>query len=59
VKSVSLAGDMHTEFEIDDLPSGLGWMPDGSMLIGLLYFANIACGPDNRGDAREACRPLL
>ena len=33
VKSVSLAGDLRTEFEIDDRPSGLGWAPDGSMLI--------------------------
>jgi sugar lactone lactonase YvrE len=33
VKSVSLAGDLRTEFKIDDQPSGLGWMPDGSMLI--------------------------
>ena len=33
VKSVSLAGDGRIEFEIDDRPSGLGWMPDGSMLI--------------------------
>ena len=33
VKSVSLAGDVRTEFEIDDQPSGLGWMPDGSMLV--------------------------
>lgn len=33
VKSVSLAGDVRTEVEIDDQPSGLGWMPDGSMLI--------------------------
>jgi sugar lactone lactonase YvrE len=33
VKSVSLTGDARTEFEIDDRPSGLGWMPDGSMLI--------------------------
>jgi sugar lactone lactonase YvrE len=33
VKSVSLKGDLRTEFEIDDQPSGLGWMPDGSMLI--------------------------
>jgi sugar lactone lactonase YvrE len=33
VMSVSLAGDLRTEFEIDDQPSGLGWMPDGSMLI--------------------------
>ena len=33
VKSVSLDGDVRTEFEIDDQPSGLGWLPDGSMLI--------------------------
>jgi sugar lactone lactonase YvrE len=33
VKSVSLDGDLRTEFEIDDQPSGLGWMADGSMLI--------------------------
>lgn len=33
VKSVSAAGDVRTEFEIDDQPSGLGWRPDGSMLI--------------------------
>lgn len=33
VKSVSLAGDLRTEFDIDDQPSGLGWMPDGSLLI--------------------------
>jgi sugar lactone lactonase YvrE len=33
VKSVSLAGDLRTEFTIDDRPSGLGWLPDGSMLI--------------------------
>jgi len=33
VKSVSPAGDLRSEIEIDDRPSGLGWMPDGSMLI--------------------------
>ncbi|HEV2531526.1 SMP-30/gluconolactonase/LRE family protein [Phenylobacterium sp.] len=33
VKSVSPAGDLRIEFEIDDQPSGLGWQPDGSMLI--------------------------
>jgi sugar lactone lactonase YvrE len=33
VKSVSLAGDPRTEFELDDRPSGLGWAPDGTMLI--------------------------
>ncbi len=33
VKSVSLKGDVRIEFTIDDRPSGLGWMPDGTMLI--------------------------
>lgn len=33
VKSVSLAGDLRTEVEVDDRPSGLGWAPDGSLLI--------------------------
>ena len=33
VKSVSLAGDLRTEFQIDDQPSGLGWVPDGSLLL--------------------------
>jgi sugar lactone lactonase YvrE len=33
VKSVSLAGDLRTEFEIDDRPSGLGWTPDGDLLV--------------------------
>jgi sugar lactone lactonase YvrE len=33
VKSVSTSGDLRIEFEVDDQPSGLGWMPDGSMLI--------------------------
>jgi sugar lactone lactonase YvrE len=33
VKSVSLAGDCRVEFTIDDRPSGLGWMADGSALV--------------------------
>src|ERR1700761_727242 len=33
VYSTSLAGDLRVEVEIDDQPSGLGWMPDGSLLI--------------------------
>jgi sugar lactone lactonase YvrE len=33
VKSISLAGDLRTEFEIDDQPSGLGWQPDGTLLV--------------------------
>ncbi len=33
VKSVSLAGDERVEVKLDDAPSGLGWTPDGAMLI--------------------------
>jgi sugar lactone lactonase YvrE len=33
VKSVSIAGDQRVEFTIDDQPSGLGWLPDGDLLI--------------------------
>ena len=33
VSSVSLAGDVRVELEIDDQPSGLGWLPDGSLLV--------------------------
>jgi sugar lactone lactonase YvrE len=33
VKSVSLDGDTRVELELDDQPSGLGWMPDGSLLV--------------------------
>lgn len=33
VKSVSLAGDVRTELELEGRPSGLGWMPDGSLLV--------------------------
>lgn len=33
VCSVDLAGDLRTELQLDDRPSGLGWMPDGSLLV--------------------------
>jgi sugar lactone lactonase YvrE len=33
VCSVDLAGDLRTELELDGRPSGLGWMPDGSLLV--------------------------
>lgn len=33
VCSVSLAGDLRTELELEGRPSGLGWMPDGSLLV--------------------------
>jgi sugar lactone lactonase YvrE len=33
VKSVDASGAMRTELEIDDQPSGLGWLPDGRLLV--------------------------
>jgi sugar lactone lactonase YvrE len=33
VSSVSLAGEARVELAIDDQPSGLGWLPDGSLLV--------------------------
>jgi len=33
VKSISPEGEMRTEFTIDDRPSGLGWTPDGDLLV--------------------------
>lgn len=33
VCSVSLDGDLRTELDLEGRPSGLGWMPDGSMLV--------------------------
>lgn len=33
VKSMDAAGAVRTEIEIDDQPSGLGWLPDGRLLV--------------------------
>jgi len=33
VKSIDEAGAMRTELELDDQPSGLGWLPDGRLLV--------------------------
>ena len=33
VASAGLDGDLRTELELDGQPSGLGWMPDGSLLV--------------------------
>ena len=33
VKSVDEQGELRVEVELDDQPSGLGWMPDGSLLV--------------------------
>lgn len=33
VKSVGEGGDLRTELELDDQPSGLGWLPNGQLLL--------------------------
>jgi sugar lactone lactonase YvrE len=33
VSSAGLAGDVRVEVELDDQPSGLGWLPDGRLLV--------------------------
>jgi len=33
VKSVDATGVLRTELEIDDQPSGLGWLPDGRLIV--------------------------
>lgn len=33
VHSVDVDGDVRTEVELDDQPSGLGWLPDGRLLV--------------------------
>jgi len=33
VKSVDAGGMVRREFEIDDQPSGLGWLPDGRLIV--------------------------
>ncbi len=33
VKSIDAGGDLRTELELADQPSGLGWLPDGRLLL--------------------------
>ncbi|MDC0362967.1 SMP-30/gluconolactonase/LRE family protein, partial [Halioglobus sp.] len=33
VKSVDLSGSIRTELKLEDQPSGLGWLPDGRLLV--------------------------
>ena len=33
VKSMGTSGDVRTEHTFDDQPSGLGWLPDGALLV--------------------------
>jgi len=33
IKSIDESGQLRTELELDDQPSGLGWLPDGRLLV--------------------------
>jgi sugar lactone lactonase YvrE len=33
VKSVAMDGELEIEVQLDDQPSGLGWLPDGTLLL--------------------------
>ena len=33
VKSLDAAGNVRIELQLDDQPSGLGWLPDGRLLV--------------------------
>jgi sugar lactone lactonase YvrE len=47
VKSVGVSGGLRTELEIDDQPSGLGWLPDGRLLVvGMHHRQVLRVDPD-------------
>ena len=54
VKSASPDGDVRVEFTLDDLPSGLGWMPDGSLLVVSMTRRRILRRSPNGGIAVHA-----
>lgn len=43
VKSVDMAGAVRIELEIDDQPSGLGWLPDGRLLVVAMHGRRVLC----------------
>ncbi len=56
VKSLDTSGVVRTELEIDDQPSGLGWLPDGRLLVVLVprHVAAARSGRAHRPNWREA-----
>jgi len=47
VKSVDVSGTLRTELVVDDQPSGLGWLPDGRLLLVAMHRRQVLCaGPD-------------
>ncbi|NQX90305.1 MAG: SMP-30/gluconolactonase/LRE family protein, partial [Halioglobus sp.] len=67
VKSVDLGGDLRTELELDDQPSGLGWLPDGRLLlvamkaraIKRLDVAGLALHADISGLTEHLCNDMV
>jgi sugar lactone lactonase YvrE len=43
VKSVDPSGVVRTELTIDDQPSGLGWLPDGRLLLVAMHRRQVLC----------------
>ncbi len=43
VCSVGLDGDVRVELSIDDQPSGLGWLPDGRLLVVAMIARQVLC----------------
>ncbi|MEP5766705.1 MAG: SMP-30/gluconolactonase/LRE family protein [Halieaceae bacterium] len=48
VKSVDVDGDLRIELELDDQPSGLGWLPDGSLLVVAMKARKLMRHADNQ-----------
>jgi sugar lactone lactonase YvrE len=62
VLSLDLAGNIRTELELDDQPSGLGWLPDGRLLVvamqGLKLMRLDQDGLKEHADLSELARHL-
>lgn len=68
VCSVSLAGDLRTELAVEGCPSGLGWMPDGSLLVVRMELRQVwrrwpdgrfACHADLRDHSAFLCNDMV
>jgi len=59
VKSVSLDGEVTIVDKLDDRPSGLGWLPDGRMLVVAMQTRRLLCrdpeGFREHGDLTPYC----
>jgi sugar lactone lactonase YvrE len=55
IKSVSLAGDLRIEHQLDEQTSGLGWLPDGRLLVVAMASMRLLVA---QGDQLEAYADL-